>query len=235
MKRVAIIQSNYIPWKGYFDIINMVDEFILLDDVQYTKQDWRNRNRIKTREGVKWLSVPVSVAKLSTPINAVKIADSDWTRSHWKGLQGNYSTTRYFQNYRQVFEDLYLGCKESSLSLINYRFINAICDMLSIKTRISWSTDYQLEGDRSEKLVSLCRQAGAQEYLSGPAAKAYLDEHLFNSWNIDVRWMDYTGYPVYRQSYCPPFIHEVSIIDLLFAEGANGAKKHMLSFGGKSV
>jgi hypothetical protein len=234
MKRVAILQSNYIPWKGYFDVINMVDEFILHDDIQYTKQDWRNRNRIKTSEGPKWLSIPVSVANSSTPINAVKIADPDWARNHWKGLLGNYSAARYFQDYRQVFEDLYLGCADRYLSRINYRFIKTICDILSIKTRISWSTDYQLEGRKSEKLVSLCRQTGAGEYLSGPAARAYLDEHLLNSWNIDVLWMDYTGYPVYGQMFCPPFIHEVSIIDLIFAEGVNGARKHMLSFGGES-
>jgi hypothetical protein len=234
MKRVAILQSNYIPWKGYFDIINMVDEFILLDDVQYTKQDWRNRNKIKTRDGSKWLSIPVCAADSSAPINSVKIADPDWVRNHWKRLLGNYSAARYFPDYRQVFEDLYLGSAERNLSLINFRFIKAICHILSINTKISWSTEYQLEGIKSEKLVSLCRQAGAGEYLSGPAARTYLDEHLFNSWNIDVRWMDYTGYPVYRQMFCPPFIHEVSIIDLIFAEGANGARKHMLSFGGVS-
>jgi len=234
MKRVAILQSNYIPWKGYFDLINMVDEFILLDDVQYTKQDWRNRNKIKTRGGSKWLSIPICASDSSGPINSVKIADPDWTGNHWKVLLGNYSAARYFQDYHQVFEDLYLGCGEIYLSRINYNFIEAICDILSINTKLSWSTDYQLEGKKSEKLVSLCRQAGASEYLSGPAAKVYLDEHLFISSNIDVHWMDYTGYPVYQQRYCPPFVHEVSIVDLIFAEGADGARKHMLSFGGVS-
>jgi hypothetical protein len=235
VKRIAILQSNYIPWKGYFDIINRVDEFMLYDDIQYTKQDWRNRNRIKTKEGPKWLSIPVSVANLSTPINAVTIADPDWAGNHWKRLLAHYSAARHFQEYRELFENLYLGCTDRHLSRINYRFIKAICEILQIHTRISWSTDYQLEGTRSEKLVSLCRQAGAGEYLSGPAAKAYLDERLFNASNIEVRWIDYTGYPVYRQLFCPPFIHEVSIIDLIFAEGAAGARTHMLSFGGAPV
>ena len=89
------------------------------------------------------------------------------------------------------------------------------------------------EGGNSEKLVRLRRQAVAREYLNGPAANAYLDKHLSRSWNIDVLWMDYTGYPVYRQSHCQPFFHEVSVMDLIFVEGVNGARKHMLSFGAK--
>lgn len=229
------MQSNYIPWKGYFDIINRVDEFVLLDDVQYTKQDWRNRNKIKTRDGSKWLSIPISPVNSTAPINTVEIADVNWAKSHWKRLLDNYSAAGHFQESRHVFEDLYLGCEDRYLSQINYRFIKAICDILCIKTKISWSTDYHLDGTKTEKLVSLCRQAGAAEYLSGPSARSYLDESLFSSSGIQVRWMDYTGYPVYRQLFCPPFIHEVSILDLIFTEGSAGARSHMLSFGGHSV
>jgi hypothetical protein len=156
-------------------------------------------------------------------------------RNHWQRLLAHYSAARCFQEYRQLFEELYLGCGDRYLSQINYRFIKAICELLLIKTKISRSTDYQLEGAKSEKLVSLCRQVGAAEYLSGPAARSYLDENLFISTGIRVHWMDYTGYPVYRQLFCPPFIHEVSILDLIFAEGSAGARSHMLSFGGRSV
>lgn len=231
MSSVAIIQSNYIPWKGYFDIINMVDEFILYDDAQYTKQTWRNRNKIKTKSGSRWLTIPVTVSKVSTPINTVEIADPAWARNHWRVLECHYSEARYFGDYCDLFERIYLSCDERNLSRINHRFITAICELLSIGTRISWSTDYELQGDRSEKLVNLCRQVGATRYLCGPAAKSYLDESLFESCDIEVRWMDYGGYPVYRQMHCPPFVHEVSIVDLIFNEGAHGARKHMLSFG----
>ena len=102
--------------------------------------------------------------------------------------------------------------------------------MIGIETRISWSMDYDYRGDRTGALVSLCQQSEAGVYLSGPAAKSYLDEKQFDLAGIKVCWMDYGGYPTYRQLYCPPFIHEVSIIDLLMNEGCEGAKKHMLSF-----
>ncbi len=230
MKRLAIIQSNYIPWKGYFDLINMVDEFILHDDVQYTKQDWRNRNKIKTSEGSKWLTIPVFVTDSLIPINAVTVADPNWARNHWRKILRQYSKARHFLDYGQIFEELYLGSEEKYLSQINHRFINAICEILSISTRISWSTDYELGGGRTEKLVSFCRQVGAGIYLSGPAARSYMDESLFEAENMKVQWMDYSGYPDYQQMYCPPFIHEVSIIDLIFNEGAEGARKHMLRF-----
>lgn len=232
MKKAAIIQSNYIPWKGYFDVINSVDEFILYDTVQYTKQDWRNRNRIKTCDGWKWLTIPVSVPHSSVPIDTVRVANQRWTRDHWKRVQGSYSTAGYFRTLSPLFEDLYLGCTARRLSEINLRFIGAICDLLGIGTRISAARDYRLDSAAAptERLVSLCRQVGATQYLSGPAARAYLDESLFRACDIDVRWMDYSGYPAYRQPFCPPFIHEVSIIDLLFSEGAPGARAHMLSF-----
>jgi len=210
--------------------MNMVDELILHDDVQYTKQDWRNRNKIKTPKGSKWLTIPVSVTDSLISINAVTVADPNWARNHWGKILSQYSKARHFPDYRQIFEELYLGSGEKYLSQINHRFIKAICEILSIKTRVSWSTDYQRDGGRTEKLVNFCRQAGAGTYLSGPAAKSYMDESLFGAENIKVQWMDYGGYPEYRQMYCPPFVHEVSIIDLIFNEGAEGARNHMLSF-----
>jgi hypothetical protein len=101
--------------------------------------------------------------------------------------------------------------------------------MLGIKTRITWSMDYDLVEGRTERLVHLCRQTGAAEYLSGPTAKSYLDEALFAVEGIRVCWMDYSGYPTYNQLCSPPFIHEVSILDLIMNEGPEGARKYMLS------
>jgi len=236
-KRVAIVQSSYIPWKGYFDLINGVDEFILYDDLQYTRRDWRNRNRIKTPDGAAWLTIPVKVkGRYYQKIRETEVSDRGWSDRHWKTICLNYARAPWFKDIGSVLHDVYRRCRdETHLSSINFQFLQAISAMLAIKTRITWSMDYDLVEGRTERLVYLCRQAGASEYLSGPAAKAYLDETLFSDHGIRVCWMDYGGYGQYRQLFCPPFIHEVSIIDLMMNEGPEGAKKYMLSFGSIST
>src|SRR2546421_1709387 len=174
-KRIAILQSNYIPWKGYFDMMNLVDEFILFDNMQYTRRDWRNRNIIKSPAGPKWLTIPVEVkGKYSQEIKDIIISDRNWNRKHWKTIVHYYSQARHFSDYREIFEDLLLSTTEMRLSQINYRFIKAICSLLDIKTEITWSMDYQLTGEKTERLINLCKQAGATRYLTGPAARAYL-------------------------------------------------------------
>lgn len=232
-KRVAIVQSCYIPWKGYFDLINGVDEFILYDDLQYTRRDWRNRNRIKTPGGTTWLTIPVKVkGRYFQKIRDTVVHDRKWADRHWKSICMNYSRALCFESTRSLFQELYEECGvETHLSRINFRFLRAIADLIGIRTRITWSMDYDLIGARNERLVHLCRQAGAAEYLTGPAAKSYLDENLFRDHGISVRWMDYTGYPEYRQLFSPPFIHAVSIIDLIMNEGPERARNYMLSFG----
>jgi hypothetical protein len=228
-KKVAIVQSSYIPWKGYFDLINLVDEFILYDDAQYTRRDWRNRNRIKTPNGLQWVTIPVKVkGRYSQKIKNTVVSDRDWNRKHWKILIHNYAKSQYFGEYRDLFEQLYLRSDERYLSEINLRFLKGICKILGIKTKISWSADYELRGGKTEKLVHLCKQVDATEYISGPTAKGYIDEKLFQSESIKLEYMDYSGYPEYNQLY-PPFEHAVSVIDLIFSEGAE-ASKYMKSF-----
>src|SRR6266496_3721824 len=213
-KTVAVVQSNYIPWRGYFDLINSVDEFILYDDMQFTKRDWRNRNTIKSRDGVIWLTIPVQVkGKYFQKIRETIVADHIWESQHWQSIVHNYSRAKYFFEYKALFEELYSG-SEDKLSQINYRFITALCNILGIITTISWSTNYDLTGDRTERLVNLCKQTNATNYLSGPAAKAYLNEEAFVREGIAVSYMDYSGYPEYGQLY-PPFEPLVSIIDLI--------------------
>lgn len=228
-KRIAIVQSNYIPWKGYFDLINMVDEFILFDDVQYTRRDWRNRNKIKTNDGLMWLSISVNAkGNYFQPIKEITISEPTWKIRHWKTIVNHYARAKYFKEYEEVFKDLYLGSTATYLSQINYRFLTGICSILGIQTKLSWSMDYRLTEGKTEKLIDLCNQVGATEYLSGPTAKGYIDEDLFKQKNIKLRYMDYSGYPEYTQLF-PPFEHNVSIIDLIFNEGPN-APKYMLSF-----
>jgi hypothetical protein len=228
-KTVAIVQSNYIPWKGYFDLINMVDEFILFDDVQFTRRDWRNRNKIKTKDGIKWLTIPVLVkGKYFQKINETQISEPDWTRKHFETIRANYAQSPFFREYKDTFEALYLGCGETSLSEINFQFLHAICQILDIHTPITRSSDYQLMDGKNERLITLCKQAGAQRYISGPLAKAYIDESLFVQEGITVSYIDYSNYLEYSQLF-PPFEHGVSIIDLIFNVGPN-ARQYMKSF-----
>ena len=228
-KKVAILQSNYIPWKGYFDLINLVDEFVLFDEMQYTRRDWRNRNLIKTRSGLKWLTIPVAVkGNYFQKIKDTRVSEPGWARHHWESIVHNYSKATHFAHYRELFESLYLGSQESFLSRINHAFLTAICQILGINTRISWSEEYTLVEGKTERLVSICKQAGATTYISGPAARDYIDETLFNNAGISLEYMDYSSYPEYRQLF-PPFEHGVSVIDLILNEGPD-APKFMKSF-----
>ena len=229
MKRVAIVQSNYIPWKGYFDLIGMVDHFVLYDDVEFNRYNWRNRNRIKTPGGTRWLTIPVRHAGSRPRIQEIEIAYPTWNRKHWETLRHHYARAPYYSLHREFFEELYLGSQERRLSEINSRFLRAICGLWGIRTEFSWSRDYCLAEGRIPRVVDLCRQLGASVFLSGPTARPYIEEHLFREAGISVEWMSYDHYPEYRQLYSPPFIHEVSIVDLIFNEGAEGAWRFMQS------
>lgn len=217
MRKVAILQSNYIPWKGYFDIIAAVDEFILYDDVQFTTRDWRNRNKIKVNGQLQWLTIPVNHSR-SDRICDVKVSFGDWNIKHWKTLQMSYGRASAFRDTAEFVGEMYQSARSAYLSEINAEFIRAISNFLGIGTRITRSSDYSYGGDKSEKLLALCKAAGADCYLSGPAARSYLDESLFEKENIKVEWMDYSGYPEYTQ-VGSPFEHGVSILDLIFNTG----------------
>jgi hypothetical protein len=228
-KRVGIVQSNYLPWKGYFDLINSVDEFILYDEVQYTRRDWRNRNRIKSRDGLQWLTVPVVVkGRYRQTIRETRVSDPGWARRHWEAIRHSYARAPWFPAYEGQFAELYRRCSFEFLSEANRFFLEAICGLLGIETKLSWAADYQMVPGRTERLVELCRQAGASRYLSGPSARAYLDEGLFARAGIAVDYMDYGGYPEYPQVF-PPFEHGVSIVDLIFNTGPE-ARRYMKSF-----
>jgi hypothetical protein len=218
MKRVAILQSNYIPWKGYFDIIHSVDEFVWYDDVQYTKRDWRTRNKIITANGTQWLTVPCS-GKSSLLINQVELKDPRWQEKHWKTLSNAYSKAPFFSQYREFFKELYLGRRWEMLYLMNRTFVEKISqEILGIKTIFSDSTDYDAQGRKQGRLLDIIEKARADTYLSGPAAKNYIDEDEFHRQNISLEWMDYSGYPEYPQLY-GEFTHTVTILDLLFNVG----------------
>jgi hypothetical protein len=222
MKKVAIVQSNYIPWKGYFDMIAAVDEFILYDDVQFTKNDWRNRNKIKTPKGVKWISVPVG-RDINRRICEVVLPNDSWQEKHWKTFECNYHRAPHFREVAAVVEPLFRRRSYSYLSILNRKFIEVVCRFLGITTKISLSSDYNLIDGNTERLVDLCRQADAKEYISGPSAKDYIDQRVFLDSDIKITWFDYFGYPEYPQLW-GDFAHNVTILDLLFNCGKDAPR-----------
>jgi hypothetical protein len=217
MKKIAIVQSNYIPWKGYFDLIALVDEFVLFDDMQYTRRDWRNRNQIKTSRGVQWLTVPVVVkGKYTQKINETEIDRVDWAAQHWKAFEQNYRRAPHFDEIAVWLKPLYLSSAATThLSVLNRRLIEAVCRYLGVRTRISSSSDYVLSEGKTERLADICVQAGADEYVSGPAAKGYVDEAVFYEKGVELHWFDYSGYREYPQLW-GAFAHGVTVLDLLF-------------------
>ncbi|MDG5974894.1 hypothetical protein H010_06485 [Hydrogenophaga taeniospiralis CCUG 15921] len=226
MRKVAVVQSNYIPWKGYFDMIAAVDEFILYDDMQYTKRDWRNRNLIKTPQGVQWLTVPVLVkGKFHQKICDTEIDGAEWATTHWKALVQNYRRAPCFTEIAAWLEPIYAEGLFTHISQLNRHLIEAICKYLEIKTTIKNSWDYTLPDGKTERLAGLCAQAGGTEYISGPAAKEYIEEEIFTEKGIKLTWFDYSGYSEYPQLW-GEFSHGVTILDLLFNCG-NDSPKYM--------
>jgi len=224
MSRTAIItQSNYIPWKGYFDNIAAVDLFVVYDDMQYTKRDWRNRNLIKSAEGLIWLTIPVEVkGKYFQKIREVKVADKQWAKLHWDRIKLSYKNAPHFKEMAEWIAPLYLNCDLEYLTDINLSFIQAINQFLGIRTEIRYSSEFKLHEDRNQRLVDICKDADVTGYYSGPAAKAYMDTGLFEQNGISVHYFDYTGYPEYKQLY-EGFEHGVTIFDLIFNAGPDTA------------
>lgn len=218
MTTVAVLQSNYLPWKGYFDLIHDADLFIFHDDLQYTKNDWRNRNRIKTPQGSQWLSIPVGTDQ-NRLICEVVINDPSWQAKHWKRIRECYARCPYFSTYQPFFEEVYCGRQWTSLSDLNQHLIRLISrEFLQIRTELRDSREYAISGRKLDRLIDQVLKAGGTKYISGPAAKAYIDPARFADAGIELAWKDYAGYPDYSQLH-PPFEHGVSILDLLFNVG----------------
>lgn len=217
-KRVAILQSNYIPWKGYFDIIRKSDVFIFHDDLQYTKGDWRNRNKIKTPKGTEWLTIPCGTDEKRL-ICEVMLNNHNWQKEHWQKIKLWYQKAPHFEAYRPFFEEFYLGHNWTSLSDFNQKLITAVShDIFGFTTQFEDSRKYQLTEKKAARVAELLTKAGATNYLSGPAAKDYLTEEYLAGFNIELEWMSYNSYPEYPQLY-PPFEHAVTILDLIFNTG----------------
>ncbi|MGU5814490.1 WbqC family protein [Aeromonas hydrophila] len=229
-KKIAIIQSSYIPWIGYFDIINRVDEFIFLDSVQYTTRDWRNRNRIMTPQGAIWLTIPVCRIERCQKISSTKVVDNLWCQKHLAIIKERYKKAFYYEKYIDEIESWYKDAREfEHISDINTAFIKKVMQLLGIATPI-FSDSHYLNGcefsDATERLIVIAERSNASIYLSGPAAKNYLDIGRFEKRGIDVAWMEYPEYARYPQ-VGPSFDRRVSIVDALLCAGGDFVHKEL--------
>ena len=217
--RVVINQSNYLPWKGYFDLIHDADLFIFLDDVQYTHRDWRNRNRIKTPDGLLWLTIPVG-SGTDRLINEVPLPAGDWAGRHAQSLRYGYAGSRHFGTYAPFLAEIFRPSGWPTLSAFNQHVIQTISrDFLgNTRTQFVDSTVFRIRESKQDRILALLQAVGATSYLSGPAAKNYLEPNRFEAAGIELLWKDYSGYPEYPQLH-GPFEHAVSILDLLFSTG----------------
>jgi hypothetical protein len=215
LRKAAILQSAYIPWRGYFDLIASVDEFIFYDDVQFSSGDWRNRNVIRTPYGPKWLTIPVpKKSRIRRMICDVTASSPDWAADHWNRLAESYRRAPHFEEIAALLRPCYES-REINLSRINASLITTICEYLGIETKISWSWDYETGDGKTQRLIDLCKAANCAIYVSGPAARSYLDEEAFTRANVAVEWFSYTGLMPYSQMH-GDFEPSVSVVDLLF-------------------
>lgn len=216
---VAIHQPNYLPWLGYFFKIAKCDRFVLLDNVQYSRDGFVNRNKIKTPQGAAWLTVGVLTKdRYGQLINEVEINSSiPWSSIHEKSLFQNYSKAPYFRDYISFFQDIYHRKWERLVNL-NDALINVICQILGIRSvEFIHASELNTSGTSTELLVNICKAVGADTYLSGPSGKEYMDEELFEKEGINLRYSDFK-HPVYTQLW-GDFTPNMSIIDLIFNEG----------------
>ncbi|MDH5918965.1 WbqC family protein [Vibrio splendidus] len=227
MKKIAILQSNYIPWKGVFDMINQVDTFVFFEDVDYTNRDWRTRNKIRTNSGSKWLTVPVKKMPRGTKICDIRIAnDGKWQKKHKSTISQSYSKAKYFQEYKWILDDIY-DTEWDSLSDFNIYTTKLICDLLGIQCNFVNSKDIESIGVKDDKLISICKSLSADYYLSGPSAKNYIDNDKFEEESIELAYIDYSGYPEYSQVQ-DDFEHYVSVLDVIFNCGPD-SRAHIVN------
>lgn len=214
--KAVILQSNYIPWKGYFDLIHDADVFVFYDCVKYTKNDWRNRNKIVTPNGVQWLTIPISSKATHLMIDEVKIENNFWQEKHFKTLYYAYKSAPYFHQLEELITDYLIEKKWNYLSELNQYLIKKIAHKLSISTEFRNAMEFKLNGDRVDKLISILNELNATTYISGPSAKDYLTgkEYLFKENNIELIYKNYPSYLPYKQ-FSDNFENYVSIVDMI--------------------
>jgi len=218
INRVVVLQPSYLPWIGYFEQIARADQFVFLDDVQFTRRDWRNRNKIRTREGWAWLTVPIEQKNRYTQmLKETRIDNStNWNKKHCESIRLNYSRAPFFEMYYPYFDSVYRKRWEFLLDLC-YETTGYLKETLNITTPTSKSSNILTQGAKADLILNLCQQMGATHYLTGVLAKDYLSEKDFFRQGINLEYQKY-DHPKYSQRY-PGFVPYLSSIDLLFNVG----------------
>lgn len=217
--RISILQPGYLPWLGFFEQMYRSDVFVIYDDVQYDKDGWRNRNRIKTPNGIQWLTVPIHINfKEHSLIREVKIDNSEnWRKKHLFSIKQNYSKTPFYKNYIDIFEGVYSKAWEYLIDIDMY-FIYKLAECLGMKKKtVAMSSEFGVKGNRIERLVNLCKKFNADTFYEGASGRDYIDEDYFAKNNIKLEYQDYQ-HPVYNQLY-GTFIPYLSVVDLIFNYG----------------
>lgn len=211
------MQPTYLPWIGYFDLMDQADCFVLLDTVQFERQSWQQRNRIKTAQGAEWLTVPI-VREFPQRIAAVRInAATDWASKHWRTIEQNYRRAPFWNRYAGALETMYSARWEKLVEL-NSTLIEWLKNALHISTPLVRASELAVSGQRESLLVNLCEYLRADVYLSPLGSAVYLtNQEPFTAKGICVEFQHYE-HPVYRQLY-PPFVSHLSALDLLLNEG----------------
>lgn len=225
---IVILQSNYLPWKGYFDLIHDADVFVFYDQVQYTKNDWRNRNRLYSKNGLHWLTIPIPKSATKLTIEEVALPDGNWPKKHWQSIQTTYGSAPHWADVQQLLQPVYADMHFETLSQLNRFLIERLAKALGCNTRFVDVADLDAQGDRITRLVDIVQKLDGNHYISGPAAKCYLDgnEHFFSDAGIKLSFKDYSGYPPYPQ-FGEPFEHGVSVIDLIAHVGLDRAPDYL--------
>jgi hypothetical protein len=224
--KCVVLQPSYIPWRGYFHQIYKADTFVFYDDVQYDKHGWRNRNRVKTQGGSQWLTIPViarGVQENHITIDQVRISPNEnWNKKHWMTLRNSYGKAPFFSRYSSMLEESY-ATPTSLLADFTITLTIAIAKELGIKhTRFLRSSSLGASGARMKRLIQILKLVGATHYISGPAARDYLEEDKLAAAGISLEYMVYV-YPEYAQLY-PPFDPQVSVLDLMFMKGPDAGE-----------
>ncbi|MCC5945582.1 MAG: WbqC family protein [Bernardetiaceae bacterium] len=215
-KKVVILQSNYIPWKGYFDLVQEADVFVFYDCVQYTKNDWRNRNQIYTKNGKQWLTIPIPSKATRYAIDEVEIKDKKWQQQHLKSLYLGYKNAPYFQQLEELMTDYLQEKTWTSLSALNRYLIEKISKNIGCKTVFRDAREFDMDADRVQRLLNILVSLEAKTYISGQAAKIYLtgEEQRLEDRGITLAFKSYPEYPTYSQ-LSEPFEQGVSIVDMI--------------------
>ena len=216
MTKISIHQPVYLPWLGFFNKIALSDIFVFLDDVQYEKNGWQNRNKIRTSDGDMWLTVPVKT-KFGMYLNQVQIDNtSNWISKHKKSIMQNYSKSNYFNSYWNEFESIY-NKKFKNLIDLNLNLIQLLLSEFGISTKLLFSSDFHVEKQGSDRILEICKILGCNHYLSGEGGMNYLNIDDFNKQNIEIEFQHFS-HPIYKQVYSN-FVPAMAAIDLLFNEG----------------